>query len=125
MLLIQSVEKEGFKAGLRKFNPKYDLTSRNHFSRVMFPTLYSETHEKLGKLLGGDEIEYFSSTTDLWSSDAWSHTWYISFIILIREHGSCTVHTCKFTIPQKTIWESTSEKHLHTQLRSATEMQTR
>ena len=55
---------------LRKFNPRYDLPSRNHFSRVVLPALYSETREKLETLLGGDEVEYFSSTTDLWSSDA-------------------------------------------------------
>ena len=70
MLPIYTVEKEGFRAMLRKFNPRYDLPSRNHFSRVALPALYSETREKLEALLGGDEIEYFSSTTDLWSSDA-------------------------------------------------------
>ena len=31
---------------------------------------YSETREKLEALLGGDKVEYFSSTTDLWSSVA-------------------------------------------------------
>ena len=70
MLLIYTIEKEGFKAMLRKFNPWYDLLSRNHFSRLVLPALYSETHEKLETLLGGDEVEYFSYTTDLRSSDA-------------------------------------------------------
>ena len=42
MLLIYTVEKEGFKAMLRKFNPRYDLPSRNHFSRVVLPALYSQ-----------------------------------------------------------------------------------
>ena len=56
---------------LRKFNPRYDIPSRNHFSQVAVPALYSETHEKLEALFRGDEIvEYFSSTIDLWSSDA-------------------------------------------------------
>ena len=67
MLPIYTVEKEGFKTMLRKFNPRYDLLSRNHFSRVVLPALYSETHEKLETLLGGEEVEYFSSITDLWS----------------------------------------------------------
>ena len=44
--------------------------SRNHFSRVAVPALYSETHEILEASLTGDKIEYFSSTTDLRSSDA-------------------------------------------------------
>ena len=54
---------------LRKFNPKYDLPSRNHFSRVALPAFYSETRKKMEASLTGDEIEYFSSTTDLWSLD--------------------------------------------------------
>ena len=70
MLLIYTAEKEGFKALLRKFNPKYDLQSRNCFSWITLPALYSETHEKLETLLGRDEIKYFSSTTDLWLSNA-------------------------------------------------------
>ena len=57
MLPIYTVKKEGFKAMLRKFNPRYDLPSRNHFSRVVLPALYSETREKLEMLLGGDEVE--------------------------------------------------------------------
>ena len=53
-----------------KFNPRYDLLSKNHFSHVAIPALYSETHEKLEALLRSDEVEYYSSTADLWSSDA-------------------------------------------------------
>lgn len=52
---------------LRKFNPRYDLPSRNHFSRVVIPALYSETHEKLETMLKSDGVEYYSSTADLWS----------------------------------------------------------
>ena len=55
---------------LRKFNPWYDLPSRSHFSHVAILALYSETCEKLEALLRSDEVEYYSSTADFWSSDA-------------------------------------------------------
>ena len=43
MLPISTVEKPGFKAMLRKFNPRYNLPSRNHFTKVSIPELVAET----------------------------------------------------------------------------------
>ena len=42
MLPAYTVEKSGFMKMLAKFNSRYDLPSRNYFSRVAIPSLYSE-----------------------------------------------------------------------------------
>ena len=47
MLPAYTVEKSGFKQMLSKFNPRYDVPSRNYFSRVAIPALYSEVKSEL------------------------------------------------------------------------------
>ena len=66
MLPLYTVEKAGFKAMLKKFNSRYDLPSRSYFSRVAIPALYCEVKDKIQKQLSA--IQYFSATTDFWSS---------------------------------------------------------
>ena len=47
MLPVYTVEKSGLKQMLNKFNPRYDVPSRNHFSRVAIPALYSEVKSEI------------------------------------------------------------------------------
>ena len=66
MLPISIVEKSGFKLMLESFDPRYQLPSRKHFSKITIPALFNSTQSALVSTL--QEVEYFSSTTDLWSS---------------------------------------------------------
>ncbi len=54
---------------MNKLNPRYDLPSQSYFSRVAIPSLYCETREMLEEKLRSVQVEYFSGTTDLWSSE--------------------------------------------------------
>ena len=63
---MHSVNKDGFKAMIRKFDSRYDLLSSIYFSRTVILTLYTATKERVAKEL--HTIEYFFSTTDMWSS---------------------------------------------------------
>ena len=65
-----SVEKYGFKHMLKAFCPRYDLPSRNYFSRTAIPKLFSETYDRLNDSLSSNEVSVFSATTDLWTSCA-------------------------------------------------------
>ena len=66
MLPISIVEKPGFKQMLESFDPRYQLSSRKHFSKIAIPALFNSTQSALTSTL--QEVEFFSSTTDLWSS---------------------------------------------------------
>ena len=66
MLPISIVEKQGFKQMLESFDPRYQLPSRKHFSKITIPALFNSTQAALSSTLR--EVEFFSSTTDLWSS---------------------------------------------------------
>jgi len=58
MLPISIVEKPEFKQILESFDPRYQLLLRKHFSNTIKSALASTLHD----------IEYFSSTTDVWYS---------------------------------------------------------
>ena len=66
MVPISTVEKPGFTNMLRKLDPKYKVPSRKYFTKTALPSLYTETRDKLVK--DPQEVEYYSLTTDLWSS---------------------------------------------------------
>ena len=68
MLPMHTVDKCGFRSMLEKFNPRYELPSRSHFSRTAIPSLYCEVRDKVTRDLSS--VESFSATTDLWSSPA-------------------------------------------------------
>ena len=68
MLPVYTVEKSGFKQILSKFNPRYDLPSRNYFSRVAIPTLYCEVKSELQQKINDQQFAFYAGTTDLWSS---------------------------------------------------------
>ena len=57
-LPIYTVEKKGFIEMLRRFNPRYQLPSRSHFSRVAIPALYNATKEKIQSEILSD-MEFF------------------------------------------------------------------
>ena len=63
MLPISIVEKPGFKQMLESFDPRYQLPSRKHFSKATIPALFNSTQSALASTL--QEVEFFSSTTDL------------------------------------------------------------
>ena len=65
MMSLYTVEKSGFKQLLNDFDPKYDIHSRMYFSQRAIPKLY-ETKE--GVLRQIQNIEFFSATSDMWSS---------------------------------------------------------
>ena len=66
MLPISIVEKPGFKQMLESFDPRYQLPLRKHFSKIAIPAKFNSTQSVLTSTL--QEVEFFSSTTDLWSS---------------------------------------------------------
>ena len=63
-----TVEKSGFHQMLKTFGAKYmyQLPSRKYFPETAIPHLYSSVREKVMEELSS--VEYFSGTTDLWSS---------------------------------------------------------
>ena len=74
-----TVEKPGFKRLLNSLDPRYEVPSRSYFSRTALPTLYASTRDKVKQELS--KVEYFSATTDLWSS------------IGMRPYISYTIHS--------------------------------
>ena len=65
-LPIYVVEKNGFKKMMAAFDKRYEIPSRNYFSRTGIPALYETTRERVSKEVLS--AEYFSATTDMWSS---------------------------------------------------------
>ena len=60
MLPISTVDKSGFN----------QLPSHNHFTKVSIPELVAETKGCIEKEIVDGNMEYFSATTDLWTSAA-------------------------------------------------------
>ena len=68
MLPLSTVDKPGFRTMLQRFNPRYQLPSRKHFTKVAIPRLVSEVRGKIECQIASRELDYFSATTDLWTS---------------------------------------------------------
>ena len=66
MLPMNIIKKPGFKQMLEGFDPRYQPPSRKYISKVTIPSLYNSTQAAVTAAL--QEIDHFSSTTDLWSS---------------------------------------------------------
>jgi hypothetical protein len=66
-LPLYTVEKDGFKHLLNVIDCRYKLPSRTHFADDVIPKLYSEVKERVMNEL--DHIEYYSATTDGWTSN--------------------------------------------------------
>ena len=78
MYPLNAVEQPGLKKMLKTFNPRYEVPSRNYFTRNAIPSLYNEAHDKIERNMI-NEVTYFASTTDMWTSRAQDP--YISFTV--------------------------------------------
>ena len=67
MVLFYTVEKPGFKQLVVVFDKQYDLPSPKYFSQTAIPSLYNNIRGKVAEEIS--KVEYFSATTDLWSSE--------------------------------------------------------
>ena len=65
-LPINIVEGAGFKRMINAFDSRYEIPSRNHFSRIALPSLSTSVNQQVRKKIG--TLQYFSATTDMWSS---------------------------------------------------------
>jgi len=65
-LVINTVEKCGFRNLLEKLDLQYDLPSSKYFSKITTPALYEETWQKI--VFDLKKVGFFSATTDMWSS---------------------------------------------------------
>lgn len=66
MAPIQTVEKEGFRKLIQTLDPRYEIPSRKYFSQTRLPQLFTECQERVYNEI--NNIEFFSTTADLWSS---------------------------------------------------------
>lgn len=66
MVPVQTVERDGFKKLIKTLDPKYVLPSRKYFAQTALPELYTACRERVVDQL--KNVEFFSTTTDLWSS---------------------------------------------------------
>ena len=94
MIPIYSVEKEGFREMLRKFEAQYDLPGRKYFSQIAIPALYSSTREKVKSDL--QDVEFFAATTDMWSSSTTQP--YISYTVHYVDKEWCLQSRCLQTL---------------------------
>ena len=75
MLPIYSVEKPGFKQMMATFDKQYTL--RKYFSNTAIPALYTRTREQVMQEVA--QADFFSATTDLWSSEGMKP--YMSYMV--------------------------------------------
>ena len=66
MLPMHIVEKDGFRRMIEVLDSRYDLPHRKYFSQTAIPKLYSRVRDTVVAELC--KVEFFSATTDLWSS---------------------------------------------------------
>jgi hypothetical protein len=66
MMPIRTVAKPGFINLLKTLDPRYEVPGRNYFSQTAIPALYDEIRAEVQLKL--EQIQYFSATSDLWSS---------------------------------------------------------
>jgi len=69
MVPIYTVEKHGFKRLIGTLDKQYELPSRKYFTKTAIPALYNKINN----------VRYFSTTTDLWSSEGMKP--YLSYTI--------------------------------------------
>ncbi|KAK0152105.1 Zinc finger BED domain-containing protein 1 [Merluccius polli] len=67
-LPLLTVQKEGFRQMIHKMDAKYNMPSRKYFSKTALPKMYDECRDGLETTLS--TVEFFASTTDMWSSRA-------------------------------------------------------
>lgn len=94
MMPIYSVEKDGFREMLRKFDAQYDLPGRKYFSQTGIPALYTSTRKKVQSDL--QDVEFFAATTDMWSSSTTEP--YISYTVHYIDRDWCLKSRCLQTL---------------------------
>ena len=67
MLPLYLVDKPGFRKMLEKFNSRYQIPKKDHFSRIAIPGLYNEVRSNVEKEISSHNY-FFAITGDLWSS---------------------------------------------------------
>ena len=70
MLPLSTVDKPGFRKMLQQFNPRYQLPTRKHFTKVAVPALVNEVKSEIEEKIKIKQLDYYSATTDLWTSAA-------------------------------------------------------
>ncbi|XP_063955358.1 E3 SUMO-protein ligase ZBED1-like [Lytechinus pictus] len=78
MLPMYTVDKPAFREMLQAFDSRYTLPGKKYFTETALPALYNSVRTKIQKEV--EEAEYFSATTDLWSSTT------------MAPYMSCTIH---------------------------------
>ncbi|XP_072438849.1 E3 SUMO-protein ligase ZBED1-like [Chiloscyllium punctatum] len=63
---LSTISKPGFQHLLSKFNPRYELPSKNYFSRVAIPSLYADVRKVVEKELKSGDC--FAATVETWTS---------------------------------------------------------
>ena len=69
MLPISTVNDDGFRYMLQKFDSRYTPPDRTTFARNYIPALYEKEKVKVRKAISS-ELQYFTITTDGWTSRA-------------------------------------------------------
>ena len=67
MMPFNIVEQPGFKKLVSKLDERYQVPSRKYFTKTAIPALYIDTRGKIAESV--KNVEYFSITTDMWSSN--------------------------------------------------------
>lgn len=67
MLPFDLVERKEFRDLLQKLDSRYELPSRNHFSKIAIPQLYTQMKESVMSVFKDESLKV-SCTTDAWSS---------------------------------------------------------
>lgn len=66
MAPINTVNNEAFKEMIKTLDKRYEMPSRNYFSKVALPALYKQCREEIRKEIA--DLPFYATTTDLWSS---------------------------------------------------------
>ncbi len=66
MVPLNRVEKPAFKSMLQKFDKQYELPGKTYFSETAVPKMYNTVKTSIKMELMN--VDYFSATTDMWSS---------------------------------------------------------
>lgn len=66
MLLVYTVEKNGFRQMMEVIDSRYDLPGCKQFTQIAIPQLYSRIRDSVASEL--KNVDYFAATTDLWSN---------------------------------------------------------
>ena len=71
---ISIVEDVGFKRLVNILEPRYNLSSRKYVTETVLHKIYTGIKEELFKLVHAPDVEYYSFTTDVWSTNVASHS---------------------------------------------------